>query len=102
MCPNGERIDWSTSGDACFQSLVDHLKRRGYKKNSYELIERLMPTTKNEVMPSTSSQISNELSNMAISSSGVNHSRNLFNLDATLSFRRLNLYPRVFLLLQEI
>lgn len=106
MLPNGERFDYSTSGERAFKNLVDQLRQRGYKKKSYELIERIMPgippAVAVPVVPaSSSSQISTELSNLAITT--LNHSRNLFNLtDQTQTFKELKLYPRVFLLLQEI
>jgi len=109
MCPNGERIDFETNGEAPFKDLTDELRKRGYKKSSYELIERLMPvfssastTSASSDQPSSSYGISSELSNLAITTSS-NHSRNLFNLDdPRTSFKKLNLFPRVFLLLQEI
>lgn len=106
MLPNGERFDYSTNGERAFKNLVDQLRQRGYKKKSYELIERIMPgmppAVAVPVVPATSSsQISTELSNLAITT--LNHSRNLFNLtDQTQTFKELKLYPRVFLLLQEI
>lgn len=117
MCPNGERIDFATNGDCQFKQLVEHLKTKGYKKKAYELIERLMPnitTLSSSTSPSkkqqptqsqslsaseSSTKISNDFSNLVLTC----QSRNLFNLnDSSMSFKKLNLYPRVFLLLQEI
>lgn len=109
MCPNGDRLDYCTNGECKFRQLVDYLRQLGYKKKSHELIERLMPTIMNskmnepaETKPTTSSstqtQISNDMSNLLL----TNQSRNLLNSDDNLTYKQLNLYPRTFLLLQQI
>jgi hypothetical protein len=113
LYPNGDRLDFCTNGDSTFKLLLDHLSKEGFRSRSHELIERLMPTYRGGSVVSTtaatrssssqneSSQtkaISNEMSMLAI-----NQSRNLLNGDhSTLTFKELNLFPRVFLLLQEI
>ena len=89
------------------------MSQQGFKSKKHELIERLMPTFKSQtnaqpqvqdsstdlnLSNNESTKISNELSNLAI-----NQSRNLLNLEnSILTFKELNLFPRVFLLLQEI
>lgn len=106
LYPNGDRLDYCTNGASKFKDLVDYLIKQGYNRKSYELIERLMPTIKQQTETSseecTSSQkISNDLSKLII----TNQSRNLFNLDnlgIKMTFKELNLFPRVFLLLQEL
>lgn len=77
MCPNGDRIDFLANGDTLFKLLVEYLHTQGYRSTKYELIERLLP---NEQKPS----------------------RNLLNINLKQTFKQLNLYPRVFLLLQEL
>ena len=77
MIPNGDRLDFLTDGDSKLKILIDYLKKEGYSKIRYELIER-----------ATTSQL-------------VNKSRNLFNADLNSTFKQLNLYPRTFLLLQD-
>lgn len=103
LYPNGDRLDFCTNGECKFKELIDYLKKQGFKKKSHELIERLMPTIKNsepcEPNSSQTSTISKDLSNLII----TNQSRNLFNFENDdKNFKDLNLFPRVFLLLQEI
>ncbi len=58
--------------------LITYLNKEGYSSKKYELIERILgPQIKEQ------------------------NSRNLFNLNQKSTFKDLNLYPRVFLLLQE-
>ena len=64
---------------------MDYLVNDGFKLKGFELIERLMP---NMIQKSGDE-------------SSTNQSRNLFNSDTNLTFKQLNLFPRVFLLLQE-
>lgn len=103
LYPNGDRLDFCTNGDSKFKELAEYLKKQGYKKKTHELIERLMPNIKpsqsNEISLSQTTIISNDLSNLII----TNQSRNLFSLenDQSVTFKELNLFPRVFLLLQE-
>lgn len=52
------------------------MNREGYFKSKYELIERALSVN--------------------------NQSRNLFTSDISQTFKQLNLYPRVFLMLQLI
>lgn len=111
LYPNGDRLDYCTNGNSKFKDLVEYLNKQKYKKQSHELIERLMPNItaavcSGDVKASTSKQkenlntsLSSDLSNLII----TNQSRNLFNLDnQNLTFKDLNLFPRVFLLLQEL
>jgi hypothetical protein len=100
--PNGDRLDFCTNGIAKFSYLIDYLTKQGYNCKRYELIERLMPQFKpsnNDLNTTSESQkISNDLSNLAI-----NQSRNLLRFEnSILTFKELNLFPRVALLLQEI
>jgi hypothetical protein len=111
LYPNGDRLDFCTSGDAHFKLLTSYLSKQGFVSKSHELIERLMPTyrgatTTTSTAPAACSShdssqtkaISNDMSMLAI-----NQSRNLLNsANASFTFRELNLFPRVFLLLQEI
>ena len=102
LYPNGDRLDFCTNGNTKFRLLIDYLSKDGFKATCYELIERLMPTLKPPVSvassPTMSQKISADLSNLAI-----NQSRNLLFFDnAMFTFKELNLFPRVFLLLQEI
>ncbi|CAF0951978.1 unnamed protein product [Brachionus calyciflorus] len=100
LYPNGDRLDYCTNGESKFKDLAEYLKNQGYNKKTHELIERLMPNIKPvEINSSQTTKISNDLSNLNI----TNQSRNLFNLenDQKVTFKDLNLFPRVFLLLQE-
>jgi hypothetical protein len=80
MLPNGGRIDFITDGDVKIKVLFDYLKKEGYTKPRYDLIERAIIPAK------------------ADSSA---ESRNLFNTDLNSSFKQLGLYPRILLLLQD-
>ncbi|RNA27208.1 UBX domain-containing [Brachionus plicatilis] len=103
LYPNGDRLDFSSNGECKFKELVNYLKKQGFKNKTHELIERLMPTIKSseptEPSSSQTTKISKDLSNLII----TNQSRNLFNFEnEDKSFKELNLFPRVFLLLQEL
>lgn len=103
LYPNGDRLDFGTSGECKFKELIDYLKNQGFRYKSHELIERLMPTIKSsepcEPSSSQTSNLSKGLSNLII----TNQSRNLFSFEnEDKTFKELNLFPRVFLLLQEL
>lgn len=98
--PNGDRLDFSTNGDSKLKYLIEYLIKDGFRLDTHELIERLMPNflTANKPTTSSSSDTSNEVGSIL---DITEQSRNLFHKDPNLTFKQLKLYPRVALLLQE-
>lgn len=88
--PNGDRLDFSTNGNCKIKYLTEYLIKDGFRLDTHELIERLMPTF-------MKSKPQEEGSILDI----TEQSRNLFHKDPNMTFKQLNLYPRVALLLQE-
>lgn len=88
--PNGDRLDFSTNGNCKIKYLTEYLIKDGFRLDTHELIERLMPTFM-KPKPQEEGSILDI----------TEQSRNLFHKDPNLTFKQLNLYPRVALLLQE-
>jgi hypothetical protein len=100
--PNGDRLDFSTSGDCKLKFLTEYLIKEGFRMDTHELIERLMPTfmaCNNKPSTSLSSSENSEVISVL---DITEQSRNLFHKDPNLTFKQLKLYPRVALLLQEV
>jgi hypothetical protein len=91
--PNGDRLDFSTNGNCKIKYLTDYLIKEGFRLDTHELIERLMPTF---MRPKQDGPEGGSILDI------TEQSRNLFHKDPNLTFKQLNLYPRVALLLQEI
>lgn len=81
LLPDGQRLDLNINGDATINALVDILAKKGYRRRTHSLVERMM-------MPGVSySEI---------------QSRNLLKENRSKTFKELNLFPRVFLMVQEL
>lgn len=90
LFPNGDRLDFATNRDSNLKMLVDYLATLGFKRSKHELIERLMPQYQSKEPVQQDSQVTHQ-------------SRNLLSLDPNkTTFKDANLFPRTFLLLQEI
>jgi hypothetical protein len=81
------------------KELADYLIKDGFNTKQFELIERLMPNFMEQNSTATTSADANQPPSIL---SITQQSRNLFNTSFDLTFKQLNLFPRVFLLLQEI
>ncbi len=81
LLPDGQRLDLNISGNATLNVLVDILAKKGFRRRTHSLVERIM-------LPSAS--------NSEI------QSRNLLKETRSKTFKDLNLFPRVFLMVQEL
>jgi len=94
MMPNGDRLDFLTDGEGKIKILIEYLNNKGYRKPNYELIERTMSNLSRAKTSSDTSDANEPTVKAA--------SRDIFSAAQSSTFKQLNLYPRVFLLIQEV